>query len=556
MVPTTDYINTIAPENEPSFPGDEEVERRYRAWIRWNAAVTVHRAQRPGIGVGGHISTYASSASLYEVGFNHFFKGARRARAAATRSSSRGHASPGIYARSFLEGACSEEQLDGFRQEESNALPASRRYPHPRLRCRTTGSSRRCSMGTAARSTPSTRRCSNKYLAQPRHQGHLAPRTCGPSSATARWTKVESRGQLAGRPRTRSRQPHLRHQLQPAAPRRPGARQRQDHPGARVVLPRCRAGTSSRSCGVANGTTLLARDADGALLNIMNSTPDGDYQTYHAEYGAYMRDNFFGRTSARWALVKGPAPTSRSGSCPPRRSRLPQRCTRPTRRPSSTRASPPSSSRRPSRATGLGPHFEGRNATHQMKKMTLENLKTFRDTMHIPITDAQLEENPVPARPYYQPRARRTRRSSTCSSVARTSAASCLERRSTHVGLELPGDAAYALPKKGSGTQEIATTMAFVRLLKDLLRSKDFGHRIVPIIPGRGAHLRNGRATSRRAKIYNPNGQHYTVGRPRTAPGLQGDTAGPDRARRHQRSGRGRRVHRGWHRRTPRTANR
>ena len=120
MVPTTDYINTIAPENEPEFPGDEEIERRYRAWIRWNAAITVHRAQRPGIGVGGHISTYASSAALYEVGFNHFFRGQDHP-GGGDQIFIQGHASPGIYARAFLEGRLSDDQLDGFRQEKSQA---------------------------------------------------------------------------------------------------------------------------------------------------------------------------------------------------------------------------------------------------------------------------------------------------------------------------------------------------------------------------------------------------------------------------------------------------
>jgi len=132
MVPTTDYINTIASENEPDFPGDEDIERRYRAWIRWNAAMTVHRAQRPGIGVGGHISTYASSAALYEVGFNHFFRG-QDAPGGGDQIYIQGHASPGTYARAFLEGRLSTDQLDGFRQEKSHAPHGLSSYPHPRL---------------------------------------------------------------------------------------------------------------------------------------------------------------------------------------------------------------------------------------------------------------------------------------------------------------------------------------------------------------------------------------------------------------------------------------
>ena len=134
-VPTslnTDYINTISTEDEPEFPGDEAIERTYRAWMRWNAAMLVHRAQRPGIGVGGHISTFASSASLYEVGFNHFFKGADHAQG-GDQIFVQGHASPGPYSRAFLEGRLSADQLDGFRQERSHAGGSLSSYPHPRL---------------------------------------------------------------------------------------------------------------------------------------------------------------------------------------------------------------------------------------------------------------------------------------------------------------------------------------------------------------------------------------------------------------------------------------
>ena len=128
MVPTTDYINTIAPENEPEFPGDEDLERRYRAWIRWNAAITVHRAQRPGIAVGGHISTYASSAALYEVGHNHFFRGHDHP-SGGDQIFIQGHASPGTYARAFLEGRLSEEQMYEFRREADGGGCRAVKYP-------------------------------------------------------------------------------------------------------------------------------------------------------------------------------------------------------------------------------------------------------------------------------------------------------------------------------------------------------------------------------------------------------------------------------------------
>ena len=121
---STDYVNTIPTDREPWFPGDEEAERSYRRWIRWNAAMTVHRAQRPGIGVGGHISSYASSATLYEVGFNHFFRG-KDHHGGGDQVYIQGHASPGIYARAYLEGRLSEDRLDGFRQELSHGGPGA-----------------------------------------------------------------------------------------------------------------------------------------------------------------------------------------------------------------------------------------------------------------------------------------------------------------------------------------------------------------------------------------------------------------------------------------------
>ncbi|MGO1518261.1 MAG: pyruvate dehydrogenase (acetyl-transferring), homodimeric type, partial [Arthrobacter sp.] len=128
---TTDYVNTIAVDREPEFPGDEEIERRYRAWMRWNAAIMVHRGQHPDIGVGGHISTYAGAATMYEVGFNHFWRGKDHP-GGGDQVFFQGHASPGMYARAFMEGRLSEEDLNGFRQEKSKKGHALPSYPHPR----------------------------------------------------------------------------------------------------------------------------------------------------------------------------------------------------------------------------------------------------------------------------------------------------------------------------------------------------------------------------------------------------------------------------------------
>ncbi len=500
MVPTTDYINTIAPENEPSFPGDEEVERRYRAWIRWNAAVTVHRAQRPGIGVGGHISTYASSASLYEVGFNHFFKGAD-APGGGDQVFIQGHASPGIYARSFLEGRLTEENLDGFRQQESRAPYGIPSYPHPR-QMSDYWQFPTVSMGLGPINAI-YQAMSNKYLEN---------RGIKDTSASHVWAflgdgemdEIESRGQL---------QVAANEGLDNLTFVINANLQRLDGPvrGNGKIIQELESffrGAGWNVIKVVWGREwddLLARDTDGALLNIMNSTPDGDYQTYKAESGAYVRENFFGKDERALALVKDLSDDQiwqlRRGGHDYRKVYAAYKAA------TEHKGQPTVIIAKTVKGYGLGPHFEGRNATHQMKKMTLENLKTFRDTMHIPITDAQLEENPY-LPPYYNPGPQ----DETIQYMLerRKSLGGFLpERRSTHVGLELPGDAAYALPKKGSGTQEIATTMAFVRLLKDLLRTKEFGHRIVPIIPDE-ARTFGMDAYFPTAKIYNPNGQHYT----------------------------------------------
>jgi pyruvate dehydrogenase E1 component len=250
---------------------------------------------------------------------------------------------------------------------------------------------------------------------------------------------------------------------------------------------------------------LLAADTEGALVNLMNVTPDGDYQTYKAENGAYVRENFFGRDPRTLEMVKDYTDQEvwnlkRGGHDYRKVYAAFKAAVEHTGQPTVIIA-------KTVKGYGLGPSFEGRNATHQMKKMTLDNLKTFRDAMHIPFTDQQLEDDPY-LPPYYNPGAN-DEAIQYLQERRRALGGYIPERRTKYTQIQLPDDNAYAIAKKGSGTQEIATTMAFVRLLKDLLRAKDFGHRIVPIIPdeartfGMDAFFPN-------AKIYNPNGQKYT----------------------------------------------
>ncbi len=500
MVPTTDYINTIAPENEPDFPGDEEIERRYRAWIRWNAAVTVHRAQRPGIGVGGHISTYASSAALYEVGFNHFFRGPDHP-SGGDQIFVQGHASPGTYARAFLEGRLSEAQLDGFRQEKSAAPNGIPSYPHPRL-MPDFWQFPTVSMGLGPINAI-YQAMTNKYLTN-RGIKDVADSHVWAFLGDGEMDEVESRGQL---------QVAANEGLDNLTFVVNANLQRLDGPvrGNGKIIQELESffrGAGWNVIKVVWGREwddLLARDTDGALLNLMNVTPDGDYQTYKTESGAYVRENFFGRDERALALVKDYSDDQIWGL--KRGGHDYRKVYAAYKAAVEHKGQPTVIIAKTIKGYGLGKHFEGRNATHQMKKMTLDDLKHFRDEMHIPIADAQLEENPY-LPPYYNP-GQQDETIQYLMERRRALGGFLPERRSTHVGLALPDDSAYTQPKKGSGTQEIATTMAFVRLLKDLLRAKGFGHRIVPIIPDE-ARTFGMDAFFPTAKIYNPNGQHYT----------------------------------------------
>ncbi|MDQ2660878.1 MAG: pyruvate dehydrogenase (acetyl-transferring), homodimeric type [Actinomycetota bacterium] len=500
MVPTTDYLNTIAPENEPEFPGDEEIERRYRAWIRWNAAMLVHRAQRPGIAVGGHISTYASSASLYEVGFNHFFRGHDHP-GGGDQIFIQGHASPGPYARAYLEGRLTADQLDGFRQEKSHAPNGLSSYPHPRLMPEF-WQFPTVSMGIGP--------INAIYQAQANR--YLTDRGIKDASDQHVWAflgdgemdEVESRGQL---------QVAANEGLDNLTFVINCNLQRLDGPvrGNGKIIQELESffrGAGWNVIKVVWGREwddLLARDHDGALRNLMNVTPDGDYQTYKAESGAYVRENFFGRDPRALELVSHLSDDEVWGL--KRGGHDYRKVYAAFKAAVEHKGQPTVILAKTIKGYGLGSSFEGRNATHQMKKMTLDNLKSFRDTMRIPITDAQLEENPY-LPPYYHP-GEQDEAIEYMQERRRELGGYIPERRSKHTQLTLPDDSAYAIAKKGSGTQEIATTMAFVRLLKDLIRAKDFGHRIVPIIPDE-ARTFGIDAFFPSAKIYNPNGQHYT----------------------------------------------
>ncbi|MGB4706612.1 MAG: pyruvate dehydrogenase (acetyl-transferring), homodimeric type [Aquiluna sp.] len=499
LVPTTDYINTISPEDEPKFPGDEQIERTYRAWMRWNAAIMVHRAQRPGIAVGGHISSFASSASLYEVGFNHFFKGHDH-EAGADQIFIQGHASPGPYARGFLEDRISSQQMDAFRQEKSQPAGGLPSYPHPR-QLPDFWQFPTVSMGLGPINA----------IYQAQFNRYLQGRGFKDTSQQHVWAflgdgeldEVESRGalQLAANDGLDNLTFVVNANLQ-----------RLDGPvrGNGKIIQELESffrGAGWNVIKVIWGREwddLLNQDQDGALVDLMNKTPDGDYQTYKAESGGFIRENFFGRDPRTAALVEGMSDDQIWGL--KRGGHDYNKIYAAYNAAVNHKGQPTVIITKTVKGYGLGKSFEGRNATHQMKKLTLDNLKGFRDEMRVPITDAQLEADPYQP-PYYHPgpdapeiQYMHDRR--------RELGGYLPERSSKYIDFKLPEEKAYDAPRKGSGNQEIATTMAFVRMLKDLLRSEDTGPRISMIIPDE-ARTFGMDAFFPTAKIYNPRGQHY-----------------------------------------------
>jgi pyruvate dehydrogenase E1 component len=501
----TDYINTIPPEREPWFPGDEEVERRYRAWLRWNAAVMVHRAQRPDISVGGHISTYASAATLYEVGFNHFWRGKDHP-GGGDQIFFQGHASPGMYARAFLEGRLTEAQLDGFRQEKSHivdgkplALPS---YPHPRL-MPDFWEFPTVSMGLGPMNAIYQAQF-NKYL-QNRGIKDTSQQHVWAFLGDGEMDEPESRGllQLAAGEELDNLTFVINCNLQ-----------RLDGPvrGNGKIIQELESffrGAGWNVIKVVWGRgwdPLLAQDRDGALVNIMNQTSDGDYQTFRANDGAYVREHFFGRDPRTREMVKDWSDEDvwwklkRGGHDYHKVYAAYKAAMEHTGQPTVILA-------KTIKGYGLGSHFAGRNATHQMKKLTLDDLKGLRDSLKLPISDEQLEADPYRP-PYFHP-GEDDPTIQYAKELRQKLGGSLPSRRVDHKPLELPPHESYAVVKKGTGKQQVATTMAFVRLLKDLMRDKEFGKRVVPIIPDE-ARTFGMDSFFPTIKIYNPHGQHYT----------------------------------------------
>ncbi|WP_433335819.1 pyruvate dehydrogenase (acetyl-transferring), homodimeric type [Spirillospora sp. CA-294931] len=494
---STDFINSIPPEHEPWFPGDEHVERRIRAYIRWNAAIMVSRANRPELGVGGHIATYASAASLYEVGFNHFFRGKDHGES-GDQVFIQGHAAPGIYARAFLEGRLPQGKLDGFRQEMSHPGGGLSSYPHPRL-MPDFWEFPTVSMGLTAIDS----------VYQARFNRYLYNRKIKDTSRSHVWAflgdgemgEPESLGAigLAAREELDNLTFVVNCNLQQLdGPVRGNGKIIQE-------LESFFRGAGWNVIKVVWGRDwdpLLAQDVDGVLVNKMNTTPDGQFQTYTVESGEYIRDHFFGDDPRLRKMVEHLSDDelrklSRGGHDYRKVYAAFKAAREHVGQPTVILA-------HTIKGWTLGSDFEARNATHQMKKLTKAELKEFRDRLYLDIPDSDLEGD-LP--PYYHP----GEDSDEIEYMRERRAAlgGFLPKRIVRAKpLKLPGDPVYAELKKGSGKQNVATTMAFVRLLKDLIKDENIGARFVPIAPDeyRTFGMDSLFPTS---KIYSPHGQTY-----------------------------------------------
>jgi pyruvate dehydrogenase E1 component len=495
---STDYVNTIPPEREPWFPGDEETERRIRSYVRWNAAVMVAAANRKGLEVGGHIATYQSSASLYEVGFNHFFRGKDHF-GGGDQVYFQGHGSPGIYARAFLEGRLTEDQLSHFRQEVQHGPGQGlSSYPHPRL-MPDFWEFPTVSMGLTGINS----------IYQARFNRYLHNRGIKDTSQQHVWAFLGD-GEMAEPESIGAIGLAAREELDNLTFVINCNLQQLDGPvrgNGKVIqeLESIFRGAGWNVIKVIWGRQwdpLLAADVDGVLVNRMNTTPDGQFQTYSVETGDYIRENFFGTDPRLRAMVEHMSDEQIR--------KLPRgghdyRKVYSAFKAASEHVGQPTVILAKTIKGWTIDALEGRNATHSMKKLTKDDLKKFRDRLRLPVSDEQIDRSDVA--PFFHP-GMDSPEIEYMLERRRELGGSVPQRVNRSQPLKLPGDPVYAELKEGSGKQKIATTMALVRLLKDLMKDPEIGPRIVPIAPDEFRTFGMDSMFST-AKLYNPHGQEY-----------------------------------------------
>ncbi|MDI3403118.1 pyruvate dehydrogenase (acetyl-transferring), homodimeric type [Streptomyces cavernicola] len=493
----TDYVNTIPTSAEPAIDGDEEMERKITAWNRWNAAAMVTRGSKHG--VGGHIATFASAAWLYETGFNHFFRG-KEQDGSGDQLYIQGHASPGIYARAFLDGRISEQQLDNFRQESGgNGLPS---YPHPR-RLPWLWEFPTVSMGLGPLSA----------IYQARFNRYLTNRGIKDVSNSHVWAFLGD-GEMDEPESTAALALASREGLDNLTFVINCNLQRLDGPVRAnfKIVQELEAQFRGAGWNVVKSLwgnawdELFQLDTNGALVRRIREVPDAQIQTYQTRDAAYIRDHFFAGDPALVQLGKSLSDDkiiecfqlSRGGH-------EPRKVYAAYKAALAHKGAPTVILAQTVKGFTLGEGFASKNANHQMKKLTTDEFKNMRDLLELPIKDSDFVDGQVP---YGHP-------------GADSPEVRYLQERRAALGGPAPARRTQPLPAlpeasaktfaafdKGSGSQSMATTMAFVRLAKDLMRDKTSGKRWVPIVPDE-ARTFGMESLFPSLGIYSPKGQTY-----------------------------------------------
>ncbi|KAF7772118.1 pyruvate dehydrogenase (acetyl-transferring), homodimeric type [Pseudoalteromonas citrea] len=493
---TTNYVNTIPADKEPAYPGDVNIERRIRSIVRWNAIMIVLRASKKDLELGGHMASYQSSAAFYEMCFNHFFRAPNEVDG-GDLVYYQGHISPGIYARAFLEGRLTAEQLDNFRQEVDGKGISS--YPHPKLMPEF-WQFPTVSMGLGPIAS----------IYQARFLKYLDGRGMKDTSAQRVYAflgdgemdEPESRGAISFA--AREKLDNLCYLINCNL-------QRLDGPvmgNGKIIqeLEGLFKGAGWNVIKVVWGSgwdKLLAKDTTGKLLELMNETIDGDYQTYKAKNGAYVREHFFGRYPETAALVADMTDDEifalkRGGHEPSKLFAAFKAAQEEKGRPTVILA-------KTVKGYGMGEAAEGKNIAHQVKKMDLTHVEHLRSRLGLEdlVTDEQLKDLPYltveeGSKEYEYLHARRKAlHGYTPQRLPNFTQA-----------LTLPEVDAFA-PLLQEQKRDISTTMAFVRALNVLLKDKGIGKNIVPIIADE-ARTFGMEGLFRQIGIYNPHGQNYT----------------------------------------------
>ena len=492
--PNTAYLNTISTGRQPEYPGDRSLERRIEAYIRWNAMAMVVQANRKNTEYGGHISSYASSATLYEVGFNHFWR-APTEKQGGDMVFMQGHSSPGIYSRAFLEGRLSEGQLHRFRQEVGGDGLSS--YPHPWLMPEF-WQFPTVSMGLG----PMMAIYQARFMRYLEHREMVTPsdRKIWCFLGDGEMDEPESMGAIT-------------------MPVREGLDnlifvvncnlQRLDGPvrGNGKIIQELEAAFRGAGWNVlkviwgSRWDPLLAEDHKGLLRRVMEECVDGEYQNFKSKGGDYVRENFFGKYPETAAMVADMSDDeiwrlNRGGHDPRKVYAAYDSAVKHTGQPTIILA-------KTVKGYGMGDAGEGQNVAHQQKKLDLDAIREFRDRFNIPVSDKDLDDLPFckPAPDSAELEYLHERR--------KTLGGFLPQRRTKSTSLPIPPLEIFKTQLEGTGEREASTTMAFVRIITTLIKDKQMGKHIVPIVPDE-ARTFGMEGMFRQVGIYSSKGQLYT----------------------------------------------